>query len=58
MNGAEVAREEIYRLTHGQKGGKGKGGGGMEYFPDLDERQFRRGDKLKGESSRDGSTRS
>ena len=53
-----VTREEIYGvvwgLTQGLKGGKGKGGvgDGGEYHPDLDERQFRRVDKFKGDKDK------
>ena len=58
-NGAGVTREEVYGMVWGlaqgfKVGGRGKGGNGDggEYHPDLDERQFRRVDKFKGESGK------
>ena len=52
-SGAGVTREEIYGfvmgLSQGRGGGRGKGVNGREYFQDLDERQFRRVDKFKGD---------
>ena len=53
--GGAVTREEMYGvawgLMQGLKGGGGRGGFGEkgEFHPDLDERQFRRVDKYKGE---------
>ena len=40
-------------LTQGFQGGKGKGGGeGYVYHPDLDERQFRRVEKFRGDKDK------
>ena len=55
--GNGVTREELYGavwgLTQGWKGGKGNGNGdGNEFHLDLDERQFRRVDKYRGEKDK------